>query len=242
MRNLKLVVEYDGTNFVGWQIQANGRSVQQEITNVLEQVLQEHITLIGAGRTDSGVHARGQVANFRTGSVLGTGSILSALNGILPDDIFVHSIEEVPESFHARFDARERAYRYFVSLRQLAIGRQYSWFVRYDLDVALMNRIAVRLVGDHDFESFCKFAADVDHYRCTVVTSRWIASPESLEYEIRANRFLHGMVRALVGTMVDIGRGYIPESSFEEIMAARDRRRAGMAAPPHGLFLEEVLY
>jgi len=242
MRNIKLVIEYDGTNFVGWQMQANGRSVQQEITGVLEQVLQESINLIGSGRTDSGVHARGQVANFRTSSALGTGSILSALNGVLPDDITIHSVEDVPEAFHARFDARERCYRYFITLRQQAVGRQYSWFVKYDLDVAAMNRIAQTIVGDRDFESFCKFEAEVDHYRCTVVRSHWAFSPESLVYEIRANRFLHGMVRALVGTMVDIGRGYTPEQSFEAMMDAHDRRRAGMAAPPHGLFLEEVLY
>src|SRR5512135_251018 len=116
MRNLKLLIEYDGTTFVGWQMQANGRSVQEEITQVLEQILQEPITLIGSGRTDSGVHARGQVASFNTNSSLGVGSILSGLNGILPEDVYIHSVEEVPLGFNARFDARERLYRYFVAL------------------------------------------------------------------------------------------------------------------------------
>jgi tRNA pseudouridine38-40 synthase len=242
MRDLKLVIEYDGTNFVGWQIQANGRTVQEEITKVLEQVLQEPINLIGSGRTDSGVHARGQAASFRTNAGLGVGSILSALNGILPDDIYVHSVEDVPAGFNARYAARERVYRYYITLKPTAIGRQYQWYVKYDLNVPLMNEVASLIVGEHDFESFCKYDAEVEHYRCTIMKTTWTQTPGTLVYEIRGNRFLHGMVRALVGTMVDVGRGYIPASSFTEIMAAHDRRKAGMAAPPHGLFLEEVLY
>ncbi len=242
MRNIKLTLEYDGTNFVGWQSQTNGRSVQDEITNVLDQVLQEPITLIGAGRTDSGVHARGQVANFKTASSLGIGSVLSALNGTLPEDIYVHSAEEVDEKFHARFDAKERAYKYYIALKPTAIGRQYQWFVKYDLNVSLMNQVAQGILGEHDFESFTKTEALVPHHRCIINKSEWTKTPSMLIYEVRANRFLHGMVRALVGTMVDIGRGYIPASQFRDIMAAKDRRKAGMAVPPSGLFLEEILY
>jgi tRNA pseudouridine38-40 synthase len=242
MRDIKLLIEYDGTNFVGWQTQENGRTVQEEITKVLEQVLQEPVNLIGAGRTDSGVHARGQVASFRTESALGTGSLFSALNGVLPEDIYIHSVEEAPAGFHPRYDARERAYRYFITLKPTAIGRQYQWYVKYDLHVGDMNLVAAQIVGEHDFESFCKYDADVDHHRCTVFKSLWTESSGTLVYEIRANRFLHGMVRALVGTMVDVGRGYTPVAEFAAIIAAKDRRKAGMAAPPHGLFLEEVLY
>ena len=242
MREIKLLIEYDGTNFVGWQTQANGRSVQQEITRVLDQVLQEPINCIGAGRTDSGVHARGQVAGFRTGSALGLGSIHSALNGILPDDIYIRAVEEAPPGFHARYDARERAYRYFISQTPSAIGRTYYWYVKYDLNLAAMNQVAHLLCGDHDFESFCKYEAEVSHYRCTVVHSGWTVQGGLLVYEIRANRFLHGMVRALVGTMVDVGRGYTRVDEFPAIMEAKDRRKAGMAAPARGLFLEEVKY
>ncbi len=242
MRNIKLLIEYDGTNFVGWQSQANGRTVQAEITGVLEQILQGPVNLIGSGRTDSGVHARGQVANFRTESSLSVGSILSGLNGILPDDIYVYAVEEVPEAFHSRFDARERMYRYFISLRPSAIGRQYQWYVKYDLHVPLMNDVAAQILGEQDFESFCKYEAEVNHYRCNIVTSRWTVEGARLVYEIRANRFLHGMVRALIGTMVDVGRGYIPTEAFRQIMDAKDRRKAGMAAPPQGLFLEDVTY
>jgi tRNA pseudouridine38-40 synthase len=242
MRTLKLVIEYDGTGFVGWQTQANGRSVQEEIEKVLSGVLQEPVSVMGAGRTDSGVHARGQVGSLATASTMSAASIRAALNGLLPEDIYIAGVEEVPEGFHARYSARERFYRYFISLTPSAINRRYEWFVKYDLHVPAMNRVAASILGEHDFESFCKYAAEVDHYRCTLLGSRWIESPGKLTYEIRGNRFLHGMVRALVGTMVDIGRGYTPEDRFQAIMDAHDRRKAGMAAPPHGLFLEEVVY
>lgn len=242
MRNIKLTVEYDGTSFVGWQMQTNGRSVQEEITKVLQQLLQEEITLHGAGRTDSGVHARGQVANFLTASTFDLHPLLNALNGNLPDDICILSIEEVPTQFRARHDAKSRMYRYYVSLAPVAIDRLYRWYVKYSLDVNLMNSIAASIVGEQDFESFCKHAADVDHYRCTVMKSEWILLPGGLVYEIRANRFLHGMVRSLVGTMVDIGRGHTSPHAFPEMMAARDRTKAGMAAPAHGLCLEAVFY
>ena len=242
MRHLKLTLEYDGTGFVGWQAQANGRSVQEELRKVLEQVTQESVNLIGAGRTDSGVHARGQVASFRTNSAVGRGTLLSALNGLLPDDIRVHSVEEAPDGFHARYDARERFYRYRISLTPSAINRHFEWFVKYDLNLTAMNAVATEVLGDHDFESFCRHVAEVRHHRCTVFHSAWVDAGDRLTYEVRANRFLHGMVRALVGTMVDIGRGYTPADAFGGILDARDRRKAGMAAPPHGLFLEEVRY
>ena len=242
MRDFKLVIEYDGTNFVGWQTQANGRSVLEEMKKILEQILQEPINLIGSGRTDAGVHARGQVASFRTESSIGVGSILSGLNGLLPEDIFIHSAEEMPNEFNARYDARQRVYRYFISTKPSAIGRQYQWFVKYAINIAAMNTVAAQIVGDLDFESFCKYDSEVNHYRCTVTKSVWTEEQGKFVYEIRANRFLYGMVRALVGTMVDVGRGFTPIAVFRDILEARDRRKAGMAAPPHGLFLEEVIY
>ncbi len=242
MRNIKLVLEYDGTNFVGWQTQASGRSVQEEISRALEQILQEKPNLIGAGRTDSGVHARGQVANVRTNSGIPLKSILNALNGLLPEDICIHSAEDVPEEFHARFDAHNRMYRYFIALQPLSIGRQYAWYLKFDVDIGTMNTVAGQVCGEHDFRSFCKAESSLPHFRCIVTHSFWSTTATGTVYEIRANRFLHGMVRTLVGTMVDIGRGYTPVSGFMEILNSRDRRQAGMAAPAHGLFLEEVTY
>ncbi len=241
MPNIKLLIEYDGTHFVGWQIQPNGRSVQEEIATVLSRVLQEPVNLIGAGRTDAGVHARGQVANFRTVSALRPESLLDALRGLLPHDITVHRAEEVPFSFHARYDADYRMYRYFINRQAHAMGRLYCWHVRYPLDSAMMDTVARQLIGEHDFEAFCKVAAS-RHYRCRVLGSTWRDQDDSLVFEVTANRFLHGMVRRLVGTMVDVGRGYTSPEEFGAILRSRDRSRSGMAAPAHGLVLEEVHY
>lgn len=242
MRNLRLLIEYDGTDFVGWQIQATGRSIQGEITRAVEQVVQGSVNLIGAGRTDAGVHARGQVANFRTESGIQATALHAALNGLLPPDIRVHGVTEVAESFHARYDARERRYRYFIGRIPAAIGRQYRWFVRTALDLGAMNRTAAAIVGEHDFGAFCKSTAAVEHHRCVVAFAGWESGEGLLVFEIRSNRFLHGMVRALVGTMVDVGRGFTAEAEFGDILKSGDRSRAGMAAPPHGLVLEEVVY
>ncbi len=242
MRNIKLLIEYDGTNFVGWQTQANGRSVQEEIEKILEQVLQGHVNLVGAGRTDSGVHARGQVANFRTISVMDLPSITGALQGLLPHDITVHSAQEVPEDFHSRFDARERVYRYYISLLPHAVGRQYHWYVRYSLDFDLMKSIASEILGEHDFVSFCKADTEVHHHRCTVTKSEWNRTDEQIVYEVGANRFLHGMVRALVGSMVDIGRGSTSALAFNDLVDAKLKRTTGTVAPPRGLFLEQIRY
>lgn len=242
MHCFKLVIEFDGTKFVGWQTQPNGRSVQEEITKVLEQVLQEAVSLIGAGRTDSGVHARGMAAGFTTNSAMHAGEIMSSLNGILPEDIYICSVEEVDEKFHARYDAKDRMYRYYITLHPMAIGRFYAWYVKYPLRVSALNEVAASILGEHDFTSFSKYDEAAKHYRCNVLESFWTETPTTLTYQIRANRFAYGMVRGLVGTMVDVARGYTPVAEFTEILKSCDRRRAGMAAPPHGLFLEEVRY
>jgi tRNA pseudouridine38-40 synthase len=242
MRNIRLTLEYDGTDFAGWQIQPNCRTVQEEVTKVLRQVLQEEISINGAGRTDAGVHARGQVANFLTSSQRELRSIENALNGMLPEDIRAHDVEDAPEGFHARFSATARSYTYRIALVPIALARQYSWFLKYTLDVPSMMRVADSLVGDHDFESFCNYAAEVKHYRCIVTRSEWRSTEDGLAFDITANRFLHGMVRALVGTMVDVGRGYTSIERFTDIREARDRTRAGMAAPARGLCLETVTY
>ncbi len=242
MHCFKLVIEFDGTHFVGWQTQLNGRSVQEEVTKVLEQVLQEPISVIGSGRTDAGVHARGMAAGFKTNSGMRSGEIMSSLNGILPEDIYVCSVEEVDEKFHARYDAKDRMYRYFITLRPTAIGRFYHWHVRYPLRISAMNDVAALIVGEHDFTSFSKYDEAAKNYQCFVTESFWQETPATLVYQIRANRFCYGMVRGLVGTMVDVGRGFTPVAEFSEILKSCDRRRAGMAAPPHGLFLEEVRY
>lgn len=241
-RNIKLTIEYDGTDFVGWQRQPNGRSVQATLEEAVQQITQEKVSLVGAGRTDSGVHARGQVANFFTGSNLPTYDICRALNGIVPPEIVIHAAEEVDESFSARYNAKEREYRYYIARKPTAIERMYSWRLNYDLDLSGMNEVCTKILGIHDFQSFCKSDSEVDNFLCNVVHAQWKQESERLIFEIRANRFLHGMVRTLVGTMVNVGRGYTPLENIELILLAKDRTKAGQAAPPQGLFLERVIY
>jgi tRNA pseudouridine38-40 synthase len=242
MRTIKLVIEYDGTDFVGWQEQQNGRSVQEEVAKSLATVLQHPVSVTGAGRTDSGVHARGQVAHFQTASSIPVGTLDRALAGLLPADIVMRSVQEVAPSFHARYDADSRMYRYHIHLRPVAIGSRYSWYVRYALNREAMNAAAAIICGEHDFEGFCKVGTPHRHFRCTVFESQWDVFPDTLVYGIRANRFLRGMVRALVGTMIDVGRGFTSVEEFRDILESRDRSRTGTAAPAHGLSLDEVHY
>ena len=243
MRNIKIVIEYDGTNFVGWQRQANGRSVQEEIEKVLRTLTDEYVIITGSGRTDAGVHARGQVANFKIEMPISAGDLRRALNGLLPDEIVVHSAEEVDDMFSSRYSARERLYRYYISRSATAINRMYCWQLFFPLNVNLMNEACALVRETKDFQSFCKVNSGVENYLCNIIDAKWEEpSPTSLVFTIRANRFLHGMVRTLVGTMVDVGREYITLEDFQQLINAKDRRTAGMAAPPEGLFLEEVRY
>jgi tRNA pseudouridine38-40 synthase len=240
---IKLTLEYDGTDFVGWQFQKNGRSVQEVVEKGLTQILQEEIRVVGAGRTDSGVHAKGQVASFRTETSLNCVSIVRGLNGVLPDDVVVVNAAEVSENFSARYSARSRRYEYVIKKVPTAIARRFSWVVGYTLDLVLMEKCLDGIRGLHDFTSFCKNDSEVEHHDCTVHEASWRKEdPTTIVFDITADRFLHGMVRALVGTVVEIGRGHRMMEDFKQIMDAKDRRRAGMAAPPQGLFLVAVNY
>ncbi|NUN69821.1 MAG: tRNA pseudouridine(38-40) synthase TruA [Bacteroidetes bacterium] len=241
-RNIKLTIEYDGTDFVGWQRQPNGRTVQEELEKAIAVITREQCAVTGAGRTDSGVHARGQVANFMTTSTVGAQELSRSLNGLLPEDIVVHSAEQVEEGFSARYSAVSRHYRYFIAVRPTALERKYTWELHYALDVDAMNHAASSILGTHDFQAFCKAESEVDHHLCNVMESCWQRTDRHMIYSVQANRFLHGMVRALVGTMVNIGRGYTPVEDFQSILASRRRSQAGQAAPSKGLFLERVTY
>jgi tRNA pseudouridine38-40 synthase len=242
MQTVKMIVEYDGTDFSGWQFQNNGRSVQADIEGALGTLLQEDVRITGAGRTDAGVHARGQVCHFATTSSMDAKAMFRGINALLPQDIVVRDLEFVDDRFHARFDAKRRTYRYYISQSPTAVMRKYRWVAGYTLDVAAMQRCAEMITGEHDFRSFCKEQADVKHHRCVVERAEWKMIGQDLIFEITADRFLHGMVRALVGTMVEVGRGYRNESDFQSVIDARSRSAAGMAAPALGLFLEVVFY
>jgi tRNA pseudouridine38-40 synthase len=242
-RTIKLTLEYDGTDFVGWQCQENGRSVQDVVEKGLSQIIQKDIRIVGAGRTDSGVHAKGQVASFRTETSLNCALIVRGLNGVLSKDVVALDAQEAVESFHARYDARWRRYEYVIKIAPSAIARRFCWAVRYKLDIESMRGCLSHILGLHDFASFCKNDSVVRDHNCSVREASWRKQDEStVVFEITANRFLHGMVRALVGTMVEIGRGYRSVDDFKRIMGAKDRRKAGMAAPPQGLFLSAVEY
>ncbi len=242
MRNIKLVLEYDGTDFWGWQVQKKGRTVQGVLNEAVEQLLQHQVAIYGSGRTDSGVHALRQVANFKTENPLCENSIRKGLNSYLPADVRVRSANAVEPSFHARFDAKSREYRYVISKRQSAIGRQYAWFCNYKLDVALIREASAFLVGKHVFKAFSKLIDKEEHYLSCVERIDWEEDENFIIMEICASRFLHNMIRIIVGTMVDVGCGKLSPDAVKEILHKKSRSLAGCTTPAHGLFLLRVNY
>lgn len=241
-RNLKLVLEYDGTDFYGWQIQPGCRTVQDTIEGKLQILLRHPVRLISAGRTDTGVHALGQVANFLTTSPLPASNIRRGLNGLLEKDVIVRSIEEVPLAFHSRFDALSRRYSYKIVCGRRAIGRRYCWELNWDIAVEEMDQATKSLVGRHDFSSFCASGSSLRNHFCRVLSCSWSKDNDEICFDIEADRFLYGMVRTIVGTAADIGRHKFAPETMKEILDAKDRRRAGMTAPARGLCLVEVRY
>lgn len=242
MRNIKLTLEYDGTHFCGWQFQPDVRTVQEDMEKAIEKFLQQRIRITGAGRTDSGVHALGQVACFCTEKAYSLDTIQSALNLFLPPDIRVLQVEAVPISFNPRFAAIKRRYRYQIARKRHAINRWYTWFCKYPLNFEAMKSASQVLVGEHDFSSFCKANPDVNHYRCKVESITWSESDDMICMEIVANRFLHNMVRIIIGTMVEVGRGLLSGDDVRRILEKKDRNSAGRTIPASGLFLVEVVY
>lgn len=237
-----MTLEYDGSDFCGWQLQPAQRSVQGELERALARLTGESIRVTAAGRTDAGVHALGQVVNFHTASTLPAATFVRGTNALLPADVRVRDAGEAAAGFSARYDACARAYRYRIALRPRAIGRQYAWYVPWRLDLAAMQEAAGCLVGEHDFVSFCQAGAGLDHYRCQVHEARWQEGGEELAFDICANRFVHNMVRIIVGTCIEAGRGALAPAALTAILAARDRRAAGRTAPAHGLYLLRVDY
>ncbi len=242
MRNIRIMIEYDGTDFSGWQFQNNARTVQDEIQKAVFEITRESVAVNGAGRTDAGVHARGQVGNFKIEKRITDFDLKKGLNAVLPHDVRIRSLGEVPHEFHARFSARERMYRYYLSPEPVAVGRQYCWFYPHTLRLDVMNGAAKMCLGDHSFRAFCSVHAEVSHYRCQVIRADWTFRDGMIVFEVRANRFLHNMVRALVGTMIEAGRERITAADFSSILHSQDRTKARYTAPAAGLILEEVVY
>ncbi len=252
MRNLKLYIEYDGTDYAGWQRQPQNphqHTIQGELEKLFSQLLQEPIEIIGAGRTDAGVHAVGQVANFKTHNHTFTLEKLRyACSRMLPAGIVVKKVEEAPLDFNARFDARARTYRYFIITEPSAIKQRFANYINLRLfdisrfDVDAMRQASQMLLGTHDFTTFSKIGAHRRSHDCTVHRVRWIERRNQLMFEITANRFLHSMVRLIVGTLIEVGGKKRSVSEFEHALNAKNVDYAGAAANPAGLFLWSVQY
>ncbi len=241
-RNLKLLLAYEGCNYHGWQYQENAPTVQAVVETALRKLSGENVRVMASGRTDAGVHARGQVINFKTTSKLAPDVFVQGMNALLPPDIRVLHAEEVHPEFHARFSARRRTYQYFLTLKPRVLERRFCWECHYPLNLDLLYGLADKIMGDHDFGAFARKNAQAEHKRCLVYESAWREERGFHIYRVTANRFLHGMVRTLVGTMVDVARGRFSTPDFDRIMASRDRTQAAAAAPARGLILEEVEY
>ncbi len=241
MGRIKLVLEYDGTNYYGWQLQNGQHSVQEELEKALAVYVKQPVRVIAAGRTDTGVHARNQVVHCDLPET-DLRKLVHGLNGIMNKDVVVKSATWVKADFHARFDATARRYRYYISTERSALNRSYAWIFTQPLNKTLMQAGAQVITEYENFKSFCKVKSTVKHYRCTIFTSRFLEMNGLLVYEIQANRFLHGMVRAIVGSLVELGRGKISLNELRSMIEAQDRRRVPATAPAKGLVLEEILY
>ena len=238
-----MTIQYDGTDFYGWQVQAKGRTVQGDIEKALSIIYpEEKITLLGAGRTDAGVHALGITANVKLPSKLSSNELLQALNGNLNQDVWIDSTEEVEDDFHARFSATAREYEYrFVKLFS-PVSRNYTTPLKWEIDKNLLNECGELLPGKHDFTSFCKATAEVDNKICTVFFSNWEESDEMLIFKIKANRFLQHMVRYLAGTMLEVARGRYALSDFNSLLRNKKTKAVVVRAPAQGLYLKKVYY
>ncbi|MDR3350996.1 MAG: tRNA pseudouridine(38-40) synthase TruA [Prevotellaceae bacterium] len=242
-----IYLSYKGTNYHGWQLQANARSVQGEVNRALSVWLGEKIETTGAGRTDAGVHASYFTAHFdseryETCNAQGTAYTVDKLNAILPNDICVLGIQPVDAAAHARFDAVQRTYKYYISTRKDPFNTEFAAFIPFVLDVSAMNDAAQALLEYTDFTSFAKLHGQSKTNHCRITEARWEAFDGGLVFTVSADRFLRNMVRAIVGTLIDVGRGKITCDGLRRIIAQKDRCAAGNSAPAKGLWLTDIQY
>ncbi len=242
MPRFKISLQYDGTNFFGWQMQLSERTVQNELEKSIAEFNQnQRIIVTGAGRTDTGVHAWGQVAHFDLKTDLDTCTLIKALNAKLPDDIHVTDLQAVPADFHARFSATARYYRYQCLTNMDILMQNQTWVIQ-DVSIDPLNECANLLIGDHDYESFCKVNPDLKSTRCIINHSSWRKDQNMLTFHISGNRFLHHMVRYLVGTMIAVTQNRLSFETFTHLLDHPDKNAHVFRAPPQGLILEKVDY
>ncbi len=244
MRNVKLTIEYDGTNYCGWQKQNNEKTIQEEIEKAIYKAVGEVVEVIGSSRTDAGVHARGMVANFKTNATIPFDKFKYAINDKLPDDIAIIESEEVSEDFHARYDSKGKTYCYSIINRQQkpAIGRNYVYHFKWDLDIEKMREACKYFIGKHDFKAFRSLGSSVKTTERTIKELYIESEGEKINIFITADGFLYNMVRIIVGTLLKVGRGKIPVEDIEKIILLGDRKKAGPCVPAQGLILEKVYY
>jgi tRNA pseudouridine38-40 synthase len=245
MRNFKMTVEYDGSAYCGWQRQENGTSIQQLLEEAIKLITGQKVAVIGSGRTDAGVHALNQVGSFRCSTKLPVNKIFMGMNSVLPPDIVVKELEEAADEFHALRDVKSKIYVYKICNQRLrpALGRNYFWHIRFPLDIGKMKKAAKYLIGTNDFSCFCATGTDVkDRVRTIVDVEIKTCDDGLIEIKVEARGFLKYMVRNIIGTLVEVGRGKRNPEEMKPIIESRDRTIAGVTAPACGLFLKEVKY
>ena len=244
MKRIKLTIAYDGTNYCGWQIQPNGITIEEVINKALSKLTGEDIAVIGASRTDSGVHAMGNVAVFDTNTTIPPDRIAVSLNQRLPEDIVIVHSEEVPVDFHPRYCDCSKTYEYHIINTRIPVPtkRLTNYFVSYKLNIENMKKAASYLVGEHDFVSFCNVRTDVENTVRTITALDILTNGNEITIRITGNGFLYNMVRIIVGTLIRVGRGFYEPEKVKEILEAKDRKAAGVTAPAHGLMLMEIHY
>lgn len=235
-------IAYNGKNYFGWQRQPEQISVQQVLEETLSTLLREEIKLTGAGRTDTGVHAKQLFAHFDFDEIENFDNIIFRINSFLPKDISLKYIFKVKQDAHARFDAVERQYEYLISLEKDPFSQDFAFQINNKPDVELMNQAAEMLLSHKDFQCFSRSRTDVKTYNCTIVKAFWEATDNRLVFTIAADRFLRNMVRAIVGTLLDVGYGKTTLEDFKAILKSKSREEAGASAPAHGLYLTRVVY
>ena len=235
-------IAYKGKNYAGWQSQHNAVGVQEVVESALSKLLRHEIKIVGSGRTDAGVHCEQQFFHADIEKEFDASVLMIKLNSLLPKDITIRSIRKVSTDASARYKAVERTYRYQITCEKNPFLEELAWHYFKPVDVQTMNSAAALLLGEHDFECFSKVKTDVNHFLCDIKKAEWKEEGEMLIFTITANRFLRGMVRAIVGTLLDVGSGKTSLKEFQAILSSRDRKKAGANVPPHGLYLTKVKY